>query len=112
MRERHATSVAVGDTDLCRCVRTHLSRRGPGSSSADTPSPHCFARILGEDVVLLAEVEGQLVGYVQFGAANCAAQALSLHDGDQALRRLYVHPEFQNRGIGTSLLEAALRHPR
>jgi len=45
---------------------------------------------------------------VQFGAAKPSAA----DENDQELRRLYVHPEFQNRGYGTLLMEAALRHPR
>ena len=29
----------------------------------------------------------------------------------EELRRLYVHPEFQNQGYGTALMDAALSHP-
>lgn len=100
-------------------IHTYVSAFGHTFSDADLAhhlhtrlSPHCFSRILAEDVVLLADVEGRLVGYVEFGAPNITAQALSFQDGDQQLRRLYVHPEFQNRGIGTSLMDAALCHPR
>ena len=71
-------------------------------------SPASFSRILDEDVVLLAEVGNRLIGYVQFGAA----QTVSADTQDRELRRLYVHPEFQNRGYGSALMEAALRHPR
>ena len=71
-------------------------------------TPDSFTRILEEDVVLLAEAGNRIVGYVQFGAVNPS----SAHHEDQELRRLYVHPEFQNVGYGTALMEAALRHPR
>src|SRR5437762_9219529 len=71
-------------------------------------SPGRFARILDQDVVLLAEVGDRLIGYVQFGAANLS----SAHKEDQELRRLYVDAEFQNEGYGNALMEAALRHPQ
>jgi ribosomal protein S18 acetylase RimI-like enzyme len=113
----------MGDSDiepLSRlAIHTYVSTFGHTFTEADLAhhlqthlAPNCFARILDEDVVLLAKAAGQLVGYVQFGAANSEAWPVSLNAGDQALRRLYVHPEFQNRGIGALLLEAALSHPR
>lgn len=70
-------------------------------------SPDCFSRTLAEDTVLLAEAADRLVGYAQFGAAK----TLSKNEKDRELRRLYVRSEFQNAGYGTSLMEAALRHP-
>jgi ribosomal protein S18 acetylase RimI-like enzyme len=111
------------DTDLellsCLAIHTYVSAFGHTFSEADLAhhlqthlSPDCFACILDQDVVLIAEVEGRLVGYVQFGAADATSRPLSLHDEDQELRRLYVHPEFQNRRIGTALMDSALRHPR
>jgi ribosomal protein S18 acetylase RimI-like enzyme len=51
-----------------------------------------------------------MIGYVQFGQAN--ATVLQSADGDQELRRLYVHADFQNKGIGTRLMDAALAHPQ
>jgi len=71
-------------------------------------SPENFSRILEEDVVLLAEVEDRLIGYVQFGAAA----SLSSRSEDSELHRLYVLAECQNRGYGSALMDAALRHPR
>ena len=82
------------DADLTAHVQKHLS-------------PSHFSRIIDEDVVLVAEVGNRLVGYVQFGAANTA----STSSKDQEVRRLYVHSAFQNAGVGTSLMDAALRHP-
>ena len=82
------------ETDLAAHLQKHLS-------------PSNFARILKEEVVLLAELEGQLIGYVQFGAVDSA----SPHPTDQELRRLYVLSEFQNQGVGNALMETALSHP-
>jgi ribosomal protein S18 acetylase RimI-like enzyme len=96
-------------------MKTYSEAFGHSFSDADLAahlqkylSPGSFSRILDEDVVLLAEVGNRLVGYVQFGAANAAAA----HTQDQELRRIYIHPESQNMGYGSALMEAALRHPR
>lgn len=85
---------SLSDADLAAHVRKHLS-------------PCRFARFIDDDVVLVAEDGSRLVGYVQFGAVD-SAMAVST---DQEVRRLYVHPQLQNAGIGTALMEAALRHP-
>jgi len=46
----------------------------------------------------LAEEEGVLAGYVEFG--------------EDDVSRLYVDTERQGHGLGRMLMEAALRHPR
>jgi putative acetyltransferase len=67
-------------------------------------SDEYFRTAVQDDDFLLAEEAGSLLGFVQFGTVA--------NGGGQELRRLYVHPEFQNRGIGSQLLDAALAHPR
>jgi diamine N-acetyltransferase len=69
-----------------------------------------IARFIAEDVVLVAETGGRLVGFVQFGTAGPAYAPESSRD--QELRRLYVLAEYQNRGAGTLLMQAALAHPQ
>jgi len=64
---------------------------------------------MAEDVFLLAEAAGRLIGFVQFGPVKIAIAVAS--PGDQELRRIYVLGEFQNRGIGRKLMDAALSHP-
>jgi ribosomal protein S18 acetylase RimI-like enzyme len=71
-------------------------------------SPSRFSRIIDDDIVLVAEVGNRLIGYVQFGAAHTSSPPST----EQEVRRLYVHRDFQNAGVGTSLMDAALRHPR
>jgi ribosomal protein S18 acetylase RimI-like enzyme len=83
------------DADFTAHVQKHLS-------------PSHFSRMIAVDVVLVAEVGHRLIGYVQFGATNLSAASGKA----QELRRLYVHPEFQNAGYGTLLMDAALHHPR
>jgi ribosomal protein S18 acetylase RimI-like enzyme len=68
-----------------------------------------FARNLDEDIVLLAEEKGRLAGYVKFGAVSISVQSATSQDRE--LQRLYVQADFQRRGIGRSLMEAALTHP-
>ena len=70
-------------------------------------SPEGFERILSEDRVLVAELQGRMAGFVQFGRAG-AELAEDASDADWELRRLYVRAEVQNRGVGTRLMDAAL----
>lgn len=69
-------------------------------------SPSRFIQILEQDTIFLADIDGRLVGFVQFGMADGYPQAYS--DRDRALRKLYVLGDYQNRGIGRLLMEAAL----
>jgi len=68
-----------------------------------------FHQALAEDVFLLAESEGRLIGFVQFGPVRIPAAAAGPEDRE--LRRIYVLAEFQNRGTGSRLMDAALSHP-
>jgi ribosomal protein S18 acetylase RimI-like enzyme len=73
-------------------------------------APANLAQMIAEDLVLVAEDEGELVGYVQVGLA--ALDEVATTDDDYELRRLYVQADSQNQGIGGLLLDAALTHPR
>lgn len=72
-------------------------------------SEEYFRRVINDDTILLAKDAGTITGFAQFGTVTLPVDA---NDQDQQLHRLYVHPEFQNKGIGTALMEAALDHPR
>jgi ribosomal protein S18 acetylase RimI-like enzyme len=63
-----------------------------------------LCRASSDSVVLVAELEGRPVGFV----------AYEVHSEDGAGRILLVavHPDYQNRGIGTSLNELALEEMR
>jgi diamine N-acetyltransferase len=69
-----------------------------------------FRQAFEEDVFLVAEAEGRLVGFVQFGPLRISVPAPTTPD--QELRRIYVHAGFQNRGIGRRLLDTALDFPQ
>lgn len=69
-----------------------------------------FSDALKETTILLAEENGALRGYVQFG--DVEIPEVEVQPGDQGLRRLYVDTAMQGRGVGRRLMDAALDHPR
>jgi ribosomal protein S18 acetylase RimI-like enzyme len=72
-----------------------------------------FRLVVNTDTILVAEQGGRLVGYVQLSEVR-----ISLVGGqrptekDQAINALYVHSDFQGRGVGKALMDAAFDHPR
>ena len=69
-----------------------------------------FAAALATDTIIVAESNGVLIGYAQFG--DVTISELEQLPGDQELHRLYVATELQGQGVGRRLTEAALLHPR
>jgi ribosomal protein S18 acetylase RimI-like enzyme len=69
-----------------------------------------FADALGKQTILIAEGDGRLLGYVQFG--DVEIPEVDVRPGDRGLHRLYVETEVQGRGLGRRLIAAALEHPR
>jgi diamine N-acetyltransferase len=76
----------------------------------ETRSETYFADVLRTKTILVAEEDGALLGYVQFG--DVGIPDVQVQPGDQGLQRLYVETALQGRGLGRRLLEAALQHPR
>jgi diamine N-acetyltransferase len=98
-------------------ARTWSDAFGGGASPEDQAaelaegrSEAFFAAALNEKTTLVADAGGIVVGYVQFG--DVSIPEVDARPGDVSLRRLYVETELQGRGLGRTLLEAALRHPR
>ena len=77
---------------------------------AATRSAAYFVQALRETTILVAEEEGALAGYVQFGEVDLPE--VDVRQGDRALRRIYVDAAAQGRGLGRELMNAALAHPR
>jgi ribosomal protein S18 acetylase RimI-like enzyme len=75
-----------------------------------------ISKMLREDTFLVACADTDAIGFVQFGKVDLderlIAQPAKIEPSDGQVRRLYVQAAFQNRGVGTRLLEAALNHPR
>jgi ribosomal protein S18 acetylase RimI-like enzyme len=76
----------------------------------ETRSPEYFRTALLTDTILVAEEDGELVGYVKFG--DVRIPEVDVHPGDQGLHRVYVETAKQGRGIGRQLVRTALSHPR
>jgi ribosomal protein S18 acetylase RimI-like enzyme len=76
----------------------------------ETRSEAYFAAALSTETILVAEEDGVLLGYVQFG--DVTIPEVDVRPGDQGLHRLYVERPTQGRGLGRELIDAALRHPR
>jgi diamine N-acetyltransferase len=75
-----------------------------------TRSPAYFVHALERDTILVAESEGGLLGYVQFGDVD--VPGVEARPGDQELHRVYVETALQGQGLGRELMNAALEHPR
>lgn len=72
-------------------------------------SESCIETFILKDVVLVAELEDQMIGFVHFSDINIPVETPT--NKSRTLRRLYVHRDFQNKGVGSSLMGAALEHP-
>lgn len=81
------------DSDLEAHLARHMSREA-------------FDDLLRHDAFLVAEHDGELVGFVQFGKGHVLEGEPAR--GDQALRRLYVKSAFHSRGVGAALMDATL----
>jgi ribosomal protein S18 acetylase RimI-like enzyme len=73
-------------------------------------SERYFRAALRTDTILVAELNGTLVGYVQFG--DVKIPEVEVLPGDQELQRVYVDTELHGKGVGRELMNAALSHPR
>jgi ribosomal protein S18 acetylase RimI-like enzyme len=72
-----------------------------------------FRSALLTDTILVSKEDGRIVGYIQLSEVRAKPQnPPHPTEQDQAINALYVHPEFQGRGHGRALMDAAFRHPR
>jgi ribosomal protein S18 acetylase RimI-like enzyme len=76
----------------------------------ETRSEKYFYEAVKLDIILIAEEDDQIVGYVEFGHVDLAIK--EIRKGDQEFSRLYILASYQRRGIGKGLMDAALEHPR
>ncbi|WP_207479943.1 GNAT family N-acetyltransferase [Arenibaculum pallidiluteum] len=90
IRIRRAVS---GDGERCAEIFLHARQAAfPGRSAFEAED---YALAVAEDEVWVAEIGGLVVGFV----------SLDLAADD--LRLIFVHPDWQHRGIGSRLLTAA-----
>jgi ribosomal protein S18 acetylase RimI-like enzyme len=97
--------------------RTYADAFGASMSAADlaaqlaaTRSEAYFRSAVQTDAILVAVVDGGLVGYVQLSDVRISIDGAGPED--QELFALYVDVAQQGQGIGNALMEAALRHER
>ena len=97
--------------------RTYVDAFGHSFLAADLKnhlevhlSPENIRRIHEKDTVLLAEIDHQMVGFCQFGQASDFPD--TDQDSDGVIKRLYVLRGYQNQGIGSLLMKAALDQMR
>ena len=67
-------------------------------------SDRYFRDAASRDRFLIADTDGQLTGYVQFGPGD----GKTTDSPHRQIVRLYVHPDRQGQGVGSALMKAAL----
>jgi len=100
----------IVETDRDDWVRLRNALWPGALSDHETETRDYFVRKLELPVVLVAEVEGRLVGFLELDyrkyAPGCHSSPVPFIEG------WYVEPDLQRRGIGTALIEAAEAHAR
>ena len=89
---------------------TSVSPEDEAVELEQTRSETYFRKALRRDTILVADGDGALLGYVQFGDLDLPG--VEARPGDQELRRIYVETALHGRGVGKRLMSAALAHPR
>ena len=119
MPVREATSDDLADisfvaaTTYSAAYGSSLSHEQLRAELAVSRSVGYFRSAMLTDTILVSEEGGRLVGYVQLSEVRAKPQnAPPPTKQDRAVKALYVHPEFQRRGHGRALMEAAFRHRR
>lgn len=69
-----------------------------------------FHSIIDKDIILVAEDNNKLIGFIQFGEVTY--DSIQTTDRDIELNKIYVEKKYQSKGIGKKLMEAMLSHDR
>lgn len=77
----------------------------------ETRSLSYFRSAMKEDTILTAWRNNILVGYIQFGQIKFDTEQISISAKDKAINALYVHSDFQGKGLGRMLMDEAFKHP-
>jgi ribosomal protein S18 acetylase RimI-like enzyme len=72
-------------------------------------SEHYFESALEENVILVTDVKGELVGDAEIG--NVRIPEVDAQPDDMSLHRLYVDTALHGHGVGRQLMTGALGHP-
>lgn len=74
----------------------------------DTRSEACLAKALETGVILIAQDDDIIAGYVRLCEPRLPVEC---SNNDRQLDSIYVHPDQQGKGVGGLLMQAALAHP-
>jgi ribosomal protein S18 acetylase RimI-like enzyme len=103
-------SEADAETLSALAIRTYVAAFGTGFKPGELAyyleqklTARRWVEYLKRDRVLLAKIDGESVGYIQFGPDE--------EGRGVDIRRLYIDTAQQGRGIGTALLEKVLCLP-
>ena len=77
-----------------------------------TRSEKYFHSIMDTDTILIAVLDDRLAGYIQVSDVRYNVKDIRVSGRDQAIHAIYVHSDFQDKGIGRALMDAAFQHPR
>ncbi len=69
-----------------------------------------YNEVFDKDTILLAEEDGKLIGYIQFGDPHFPT--IETTEEDQELQRVYVLSGYQGQGVGKKLIKTALNSKR
>lgn len=108
-REIEALS-ALASRSYADAFGASMSAGDLAAQLAATRSVAYFRRALQTDAILVAVLDGGLVGYVQISDVRIPIDGAGPED--QELFALYVDVARQGHGIGKALMEAAFRHER
>lgn len=107
MKQKHCSPIIVRrekTADIPAIREVNLSAfKGPGEAQVVD-----LLRESGESFVsIVAEIDGQVVGHILFTPVRLVADTGETING-MGLAPLAVHPEYQNKGIGSILCEAGV----
>lgn len=74
-----------------------------------TCSPSYFSQAIEKDYILVMEENGQLIGYLKYGAVGLPLKNIA--DSDIELHRIYVDASYHGKGVGRELMQAFLSKP-
>ena len=78
----------------------------------ETRSEQYFLSALQKDTILVAEQDGQTIGYVQICDMKITVKEHTVDKGSQAINAIYIAAAHQGKGIGKRLMDEAFKHPR
>lgn len=77
-----------------------------------TRSEKYFNSVIESVEILVAIIEDRLAGYIQICDVRYDPKSIEYTENDQAIHAIYVHSDFQGKGVGRALMDAAFQSQR